>query len=100
MLGAWYLHRWCGEENRQGRQEAELNNNRQLHLFEFVEHESGRMRSCSASTMCKGRGAHWLGMPALTRAAAMAAGRPSGPSCWLPPENCSRAIVVGRQGAK
>lgn len=35
--------------------------------------------------------AHWLGRPPLMRAAAMAPGRPSEPSRWLPPENCSGA---------
>lgn len=35
--------------------------------------------------------AHWLGRPPLMRAAAMAPGRPSDPSFWLPPENCGRA---------
>lgn len=33
-----------------------------------------------------------FGNPALIRAAAIAAGRPSGPASWLPPENMPKAV--------
>jgi hypothetical protein len=78
-----------------GRIEQQAGSIKQQKTATFYEFE-GRWLA-----MCAGRcGAHWLGMPALTRAAAMAAGSPSGPSCWLPPENCSRAMGVGGQGSK